>query len=87
MLNRQVIVMKKTSSTLSLVRFYESSSSQVRSYFRRHGFRDADADDLTQETFVQAVASLDTLKDPDKTSSTSGPWLGSLAPFGGILNP
>ena len=49
---------------------------RVRAYFRRSGFRPADAEDLTQETFVRVHRSLDTF-DPQR--GRFGTWLATIA--------
>jgi RNA polymerase sigma-70 factor (ECF subfamily) len=55
---------------------YETYARRVAGYFLRSGFVRADADDLTQETFVRAFRSLHTF-DPDR--GAFGAWVSTIA--------
>ena len=43
---------------------FETFEPQLGAYFRRHGFKDSEADDLTQNVFIQMLEQIGTLKDP-----------------------
>lgn len=57
---------------------YHAFAGRVRAYFLRSGFssRPADADDLTQETFVRAFRGLGSF---DAGRGALGPWLAAIA--------
>lgn len=55
---------------------YAAYAGRVAGYFLRSGFRPADADDLTQETFVRAFRSLDTY---DERRGSFPLWLSAIA--------
>jgi len=53
-----------------------AAAGRVRAYLRRSGFAPADADDLSQETFLRAFKSLSTF-DPSKGALLT--WIGAIA--------
>jgi len=55
---------------------YLAHAGRVKAYFRRSGFADADAEDLTQETFLRAFKSLGGF---DAARGALGPWLAAIA--------
>ena len=55
---------------------YHAHAGRVAAYFLRSGFAHADADDLTQETFVRAFRSLATF---DAQKGTFRRWLAEIA--------
>ncbi len=55
---------------------YRLHAPRVKGYLRRSGFRDAEADDLTQEAFVRVFRSLETF---DETRGRFATWLGTIA--------
>jgi RNA polymerase sigma-70 factor (ECF subfamily) len=56
--------------------FYVEHAGAVVAYMLRSGFAQADAEDLTQETFLRAVRSLDTF---DAVRGALGAWIGTIA--------
>ena len=57
-------------------RLYQRHAGRVRAFLHRRGFADADADDLTQETFLRAFRSLESF-DPRKGRFVV--WIGAIA--------
>jgi RNA polymerase sigma-70 factor (ECF subfamily) len=55
---------------------YRLHAPRVKGYLRRSGFRDAEADDLTQETFARVFRSLETF---DESRGRFATWLGTIA--------
>jgi len=55
---------------------YAAHGGRVKAYFLRSGFDHADADDLTQETFLRAFRSLGTF---DNRRGHFGGWLAAVA--------
>jgi len=55
---------------------YDAHARRIAAYFRRSGFRQADADDLLQETFLRVCRSLHTF---DAGRGAFGVWLATIA--------
>ncbi|HUS47112.1 MAG TPA: RNA polymerase sigma factor [Phycisphaerae bacterium] len=55
---------------------YDEHAGRIKAYLARSGFTPADADDLTQETFVRAFGSLGTF---DAARGSMAAWLAAIA--------
>ncbi len=62
--------------TAALQELHAANAPRLKAYFLRSGFRESDADDLTQEVFLLALKALHRF---DPALAGFGTWLGTIA--------